>query len=96
MEFLIAQLMLYPEQNQDSTGHPNTKASDIDDGRDLIPEQMPECQFDGIFQHNGLPSDKVTEILRKNAQTLKPVPCNCLKTPFFLNQGQKDIFKIVM
>jgi hypothetical protein len=56
---------------------------------------MPECQFDGISQHNGLPSDKVTKILRKNSQALEPVPGNSFQTPFYLEEGQIDIFEIV-
>jgi hypothetical protein len=54
---VIAELIQHPECDQKAAGHADGQARDIYKRISLVLENIPECDFDQVFQHTLIPSE---------------------------------------
>ena len=54
MEFIIAHLVLNPQQDEQCTGHPDGEAGNVYCRKTLVPKQIPKGYFEKIFKHKSI------------------------------------------
>jgi len=53
MEFIIRQLVVYPQKDQDAAGHTDGEAEQIGRGEGLVPEQVSPGYLEIVLEHAG-------------------------------------------
>ena len=48
MEFVVAELILNPQQNENAAGHADGQPGDIDRSKSLMPDDVPESDLEII------------------------------------------------
>ena len=62
MEFIETCLVVYPCENENSSGHPDSKSGDVDERETLRLEQIPERDCNIIFNHKSESIARVTKV----------------------------------
>lgn len=52
MEFVVADFMLYIEQQQQETGQPDGQAGNVDKGVNLVFDEVPVGNFEIVLEHD--------------------------------------------
>jgi len=53
LHIIIAQFKTHEEKDQKTDGHAHAEPQDIDKGKDPVPPEISECDFEIIFKHTG-------------------------------------------
>jgi hypothetical protein len=56
MELVVAQLIQYPDQNQQATGHSDRQPGNVDKGITLMSSHVSHCDLKVVSEHNSSPS----------------------------------------
>jgi hypothetical protein len=74
VEFVIAQLILDPECDQDETGHPHSQSKNVDQCKNLVSDDVTECDLKIVADHGKSPVQAIFDESGDGFDNFSPEP----------------------
>jgi hypothetical protein len=94
VKFFKTQFVLHKQQNQNAAGHSDSQPGNIDKGKSFMPLDVPECDFDIIFQHDESPDDMGSDDPDAQFDDFGAEPYSCPKKAGLFNQISVGLLQI--